>query len=1119
MSAFIYKLALAFLEYKKKEVGGKEGVQTTEPAHVGSAQQGLEAGTSGRAGDEPVAPVGSEQFKQESLATYLKWLRCSRKGPQLSHGFVVRDELLLLRCEHWLEAADDKHRYGSNLRPYFDFWVKLYNQEEACAADSDTGTLSPAAVAAAVPGPAAPPPPSFRGFDFALASAPPLSPPRIRQLSAPAGPAAEYAPAAGRGARGPAPGPGPPPADAIQLACLNAAAGGGGGGSSSFSAFEFEPHASAGPTGASGRGSGGGGGHLGGDAAAAAAAVAQLLEASCTALSLADGLAATIIEEVAAEAAAARSHSPPPLSLVASADEPATPGASAAAASAATAVLSSVTILREAPPLPAARVVGDGPGAKDAWNAVLAPTHTHAAQPKAAAGAGASLPVVPAAGGKGEPAGGWQKVLEVVAATALQRRAFGRRRSAGFGGHHNLSRHSSSSAMAVGSAPVTPEGGACGGPGACHPHLHRGSVGNRLGGGECDARAPGSAPQRGCSGHLEDCHRRQHRGAGGLRPLRHERACTGGGGGGDGLARGGRGGGGVGASGEGTPGGAAGGAVSGALGGGWHQYSCPDLQLAGNRRPEDEWPSDMDERWSPLLEDEEPSLDRGPPPPTPHRSLHPDAGGGCGAARPPRTPAPTPVAGSSAAHTPAGGGCSAAHTPMKGGCSGAHTPVLASCGGGREDERHSLSLEVPGSIQSWRQWRPQSQASAPGFGGSPDGHSDRGESEFGDSQCDERFGGDGYEDNDEFSWASPDTPPCSENDAHGPYDLKTLSRNNFFMWLDLGDGTELDLDSEGVAREKLESQRVRYLTAEELPHYEVVVNAETGLLSHKLTGALLHTFAPGCVGAGDGCAASTDVTGRGSGGGGSGHAGGAARSGGDTGRPSAQEQQSRSGCGGGSGGGSGGGTGRPPVQEQAQEQSSSGGGGGEAAHQSSGGTGRPPAQEQAKEQAQEQAQAQEQGSSGGGGGEAAHQSSGGSRRPPTQQQAEGGGDGEAADQSSSRKGAVGAPDAAAASATTGEAGEKKSEQKWIWIVDPAGRLYVAAKIRGQFHHSSFLRGSAVMAAGNLLATRGRLIKLNADSGHYWPKPDHFRWAYDHLAAQGADLTGLEGLEFKTKHGV
>eukprot|EP00955_Chlamydomonas_euryale_P105616 365652-Chlamydomonas_euryale.AAC.11 len=91
------------------------------------------------------------------------------------------------------------------------------------------------------------------------------------------------------------------------------------------------------------------------------------------------------------------------------------------------------------------------------------------------------------------------------------------------------------------------------------------------------------------------------------------------------------------------------------------------------------------------------------------------------------------------------------------------------------------------------------------------------------------------------------------------------------------------------------------------------------------------------------------------------------------------------------------------------------------------------------------------------------------------------------------------------------------QPKWIWVVAPSGRLYVAPKLRGQFHHSSFLRGAAVLAAGNMMAEHGRLVRLTADSGHYWPQPDHFRWFYDHLMSQGADMSSLSNIEFRTKH--
>lgn len=38
-------------------------------------------------------------------------------------GLLNANTALILQCEHWLEAADPKHRYGTNLRPYFDYWL------------------------------------------------------------------------------------------------------------------------------------------------------------------------------------------------------------------------------------------------------------------------------------------------------------------------------------------------------------------------------------------------------------------------------------------------------------------------------------------------------------------------------------------------------------------------------------------------------------------------------------------------------------------------------------------------------------------------------------------------------------------------------------------------------------------------------------------------------------------------------------------------------------------------------------------------------------------------------------------------------------------------------------
>ncbi|GLI68123.1 hypothetical protein VaNZ11_012463 [Volvox africanus] len=86
--------------------------------------------------------------------------------------------------------------------------------------------------------------------------------------------------------------------------------------------------------------------------------------------------------------------------------------------------------------------------------------------------------------------------------------------------------------------------------------------------------------------------------------------------------------------------------------------------------------------------------------------------------------------------------------------------------------------------------------------------------------------------------------------------------------------------------------------------------------------------------------------------------------------------------------------------------------------------------------------------------------------------------------------------------------------KWIYVVDPALRLFVHPKVRGRFHHSSFLRGGAVVAAGGLAARHGRLRLLTADSGHYWPREENFRWLCEHLVYVGADLSVCE---LRSKH--
>ncbi|GFR49275.1 hypothetical protein Agub_g11255, partial [Astrephomene gubernaculifera] len=64
-------------------------------------------------------------FTRDNLVAYMRWVRASRGAMKLVGKSSSRSPhpQLLLRCEHWLEVTDEQHRYGSNLRVYFDYWV------------------------------------------------------------------------------------------------------------------------------------------------------------------------------------------------------------------------------------------------------------------------------------------------------------------------------------------------------------------------------------------------------------------------------------------------------------------------------------------------------------------------------------------------------------------------------------------------------------------------------------------------------------------------------------------------------------------------------------------------------------------------------------------------------------------------------------------------------------------------------------------------------------------------------------------------------------------------------------------------------------------------------------
>jgi hypothetical protein len=62
---------------------------------------------------------------------------------------------------------------------------------------------------------------------------------------------------------------------------------------------------------------------------------------------------------------------------------------------------------------------------------------------------------------------------------------------------------------------------------------------------------------------------------------------------------------------------------------------------------------------------------------------------------------------------------------------------------------------------------------------------------------------------------------------------------------------------------------------------------------------------------------------------------------------------------------------------------------------------------------------------------------------------------------------------------------------WIYVMSTDKVIYIARKVRGAFHHSSFLGGACVIAAGRITVDHGVLTGIAPHSGHYRTSPEQF----------------------------
>lgn len=78
----------------------------------------------------------------------------------------------------------------------------------------------------------------------------------------------------------------------------------------------------------------------------------------------------------------------------------------------------------------------------------------------------------------------------------------------------------------------------------------------------------------------------------------------------------------------------------------------------------------------------------------------------------------------------------------------------------------------------------------------------------------------------------------------------------------------------------------------------------------------------------------------------------------------------------------------------------------------------------------------------------------------------------------------------------------------IFVMSPNRSVFSASHKVGQFHHSSFLAGGPVLAAGEWAVDNGKVVAITAKSGHYKPDEKMFYEILRKLRHRGVRLTGV-----------
>jgi hypothetical protein len=84
----------------------------------------------------------------------------------------------------------------------------------------------------------------------------------------------------------------------------------------------------------------------------------------------------------------------------------------------------------------------------------------------------------------------------------------------------------------------------------------------------------------------------------------------------------------------------------------------------------------------------------------------------------------------------------------------------------------------------------------------------------------------------------------------------------------------------------------------------------------------------------------------------------------------------------------------------------------------------------------------------------------------------------------------------------------------IFVIDEWGRIYISTKTDAEdvkkfnFNHASFLSGNPVASAGKMVVSRGKIVEIEDQSGHYRPSVMQMKIALQVLSENGVDIDSI-----------